>query len=82
MSHGRRVVVCVALGLALVVAARAVTRLITEVDGGWFMYAPDSSAPFSSSDGDTVTCALIWLAAIGVWAVVSWRLFGPRSDKG
>lgn len=82
MSQGRWVVMSVTLGLVLVVVALAAGRMIIDVDGGWFMYAPDSAAPqFSSSDADTLATALIGLVAIGAWAAVSWRLFGRRSDE-
>jgi hypothetical protein len=82
MNHSRRVVVSVTLGLLLAVVAQTATRLITDDDGGWFMYAPDSSVQFSSPDGDTLTSALFWLAAIALWAAASWRFFGPRPDDG
>ncbi|MFV0309513.1 MAG: hypothetical protein ACK5OX_17415 [Desertimonas sp.] len=79
MNAQRRVVLCVAAGLALAVLAAAVSRLLTAPgDGGWFMYAPGSEAAYTSSrDGDVLKAGSVWLAAIGVWVLVSWRLFRP-----
>lgn len=80
MNQSRRVVVSIAVGLALAVMAVALTSWITEPsDGGWFMYSPNSEQMFDvSSDGTDWATPAVWLAAIGIWFAVSWRLF--RSD--
>jgi hypothetical protein len=77
MNHSRKVVTSIALGLALVVVAAAVTRWLEEQsDGGWFMYSPNSSPLMDlSSDGTNWATPVVWLAAIGIWFAVSWRLF-------
>ena len=77
MNQGRRVVTSIAVGLALVVLAAALTSWIAEPsDGGWFMYSPNSTQVYdASSEGTDWATPGIWLAAIGIWFAVSWRLF-------
>ena len=81
MAGGQKAVTSIALGAGLAVVASAVTaRLNGSLDGGWFMYSPNSTSLYSaSSSGSTVRTAAVWLAAIAIWFGVSWRLF--RSDK-
>ena len=81
MREGQKVVASVALGAALAVFASAVSaRLKDSSDGGWFMYAPESTSFYSgASSGSTFGKAAIWLATIAIWFGVSWRLF--RSKK-
>lgn len=81
MAGGQKAVTSIALGAGLAVVASAVTaRLNGSLDGGWFMYSPNSTSPYSaSSSGSTFRTAAVWLAAIAIWFGVSWRLF--RSDK-
>ena len=84
MAGGQKAVTSIALGAGLAVVASAVTaRLNGSLDGGWFMYSPNSpnspSLYSASSSGSTVRTAAVWLAAIAIWFGVSWRLF--RSDK-
>jgi len=48
--------------------------------GGWFMYSPNSTNMYSSSsDGNVLRTAAVWLAAVAVWFFISWRVF--RSDE-
>jgi hypothetical protein len=79
MTGGQKTVTSIALGAGLVVAATAVTaRMTRPADGGWFMYAPNSSVLVEPSGGSTLGIAAVWFGAIALWFVVSWRLF--RSD--
>ena len=80
MNHARRVVTSIAVGLALVVAGAAVTSWIDEPsNGGWFMYAPNSTQIYNAPGGTDWSTSGVWLAAIGIWFAVSWRLF--RSNE-
>lgn len=81
MTGGQKAVTSIALGAGFAVVASAVAaRLNGPSDGGWFMYSPESTSLYSaSSSGSTFRTAAVWLAAIAMWFVVSWRLF--RSDK-
>lgn len=81
MDAQRNVVVSVALGATLAIAAWASAAALDDApDGGWFMYSPDSTTMYgSSSDGSVWRTALIWLAAIAIWFLVSWRIF--RSEE-
>jgi hypothetical protein len=81
MNSGRRVIVCVAAGLALAVVAAGVNRLLASTpEGGWFIYSPETEPPFPppSADSDVIRAGLVWLVAVGVWLVISWWLFGDR----
>ncbi len=77
MNQGRRVVTSIAVALALAVLAAALTWWLREPsDGGWFMYSPNSSQVYDgSSAGTDWSTPAVWLAAIGIWFAISWRLF-------
>lgn len=80
MNHARKVVTSIAVGLALAVIAVALTSWIAEPsDGGWFVYSPDDWQDFNRSPGtsDWATPS-VWLVSIGIWFVISWRLFRSR----
>jgi hypothetical protein len=81
VTGGQKVVTSIALGAGLAVVAAAVAaRLNGPSDGGWFMYAPNSTNLYSASSSEsTFRTATVRLAAIAIWFVLSWRLF--RSDN-
>jgi hypothetical protein len=81
MNGGQKAVTSVALGAALAVIASAVAAWLNgPSNGGWFMYSPNSTSLYSvSSSGGTFRTAAVWLAAVGIWVGVCWRLF--RSGK-
>ena len=83
MNVAQRIVVSLALAAVLGVAARTACDLIVDSsDGGWFMYEPNVNVltPPTSSDGDSLRAAAIWLVAISLWLGISWRLFRTRSE--
>ena len=79
MNRRQKAVTSIALGAGLAVVASAVAaKWNGSADGGWFMYSQDSLY-YASSGGSPFRTAAVWLVAIGIWFVVSWRLF--RSDE-
>ena len=81
MSGRQRVVLVVALGAFCIVAASTLTRLLASADGGWFAYDPSTSVVRTESDGAVIRDALIWVAAIVVWVVPSFRLLRRDDDR-
>lgn len=78
MNRLQRHVLVVALGAVCLVLGAGVNQLWNaDASGGWFMYAPNSDAPFvSSGDRQTVLRgAVVWLVLILVWVSVAWRLY-------
>jgi hypothetical protein len=83
MNLAQRIVLSLALAAVLGVAARTASDLFLDSsDGGWFMYQPNANALMSpsSSDGDSLRAAVVWLIAIALWLGVSWRLFRTKSE--
>jgi heme/copper-type cytochrome/quinol oxidase subunit 1 len=83
LNLAQRVVVVVTLGLALGVVAGYLTGL--GVRTGWYAYAP-LSGQVSAGLGEPGWLRLvIWLAAIGLWAVTSLRVLsqspGPAARR-
>jgi heme/copper-type cytochrome/quinol oxidase subunit 1 len=80
LGTAQRVVVVVALGLALGVLASYLTSLGTRA--GWYAYAPLSRQVFQpQGTGEPGWLRLIiWLAAISLWTLLSLRALGhsPR----
>jgi heme/copper-type cytochrome/quinol oxidase subunit 1 len=71
LSTAQRVVVIIALGLALAIAASYLTSLGTRA--GWYAYAPLTGQAFSPPGfGEPGWLrVIIWLAAISLWAAPS-----------
>jgi hypothetical protein len=83
MNVAQRIVLSLALAAVLGVAARTASDLLLDSsDGGWFMYQPNANALMSpsTSDGDSLRAAVVWLIAIALWLGVSWRLFRTKSE--
>jgi heme/copper-type cytochrome/quinol oxidase subunit 1 len=74
LSTAQRVVVVVALGLALGVVASYLASLGTR--GGWYAYAPLSGQLLQPPGlgGPGWLRLIIWLAAISLWAFASVRV--------
>ncbi len=71
--------VVIAAGLSLAVIATAVNRLLADIHGGWFAYAPNTGVAFSpSSTIDIWRAAGVWLAAVAIWTGLSLWLFQHR----
>jgi heme/copper-type cytochrome/quinol oxidase subunit 1 len=80
LSTAQRVVIVVALGLALGVVASYLTSLGTRL--GWYAYAPLSGQGFQpQGTGEPGWLRLIiWLAAITLWASASVRILQQSPD--
>lgn len=80
MNRHQRILISIALGLALAIVSGAVVARWHGADGiGWFMNAPDDQTFYLGSDGSPFGAAAVRLAAVAIWLAVSWRLF--RSDE-
>jgi heme/copper-type cytochrome/quinol oxidase subunit 1 len=81
LSQAQRVVVVVALGLALGTLAGYLTSLGGGPDFGWYAYAPLAAQSFEPHAGLSGWLRLIiWLAVIGLWALASLRVLRPRPE--
>jgi hypothetical protein len=83
MSRGQRVILSIALAAALIAIASAINaRVVGDSAVGWFMYAPNANAltPLASTNNYVWQQLGVWLIAIGVWFVASWRLFRTRDE--
>lgn len=84
VNRAQRHVAVVAIGLTCAISAQTINRLLDrgDVDGGWFMYAPNSDPPFTPSfDGPIWRTSLVWLAAVLVWTLAAWRLYRDPKTK-
>jgi heme/copper-type cytochrome/quinol oxidase subunit 1 len=80
LNIGQRVVVVVTLGLALGIVANYLTGV--GVRTGWYAYAP-LTGQVSLGLGEPGWLRLvIWLAAIGLWAVTSLRVLSQSPGPG
>lgn len=84
MHDRQRMVIVVASGLALAVAAFTINRLLADDGGAWFAYAPNTGAtlppePSSGltgpSTGEIWREAAVWLGAIAAWAALALWLY-------
>jgi heme/copper-type cytochrome/quinol oxidase subunit 1 len=81
LSQAQRVVVVVALGLALGTLASYLTSLGRGPDFGWFAYSPLTAQSFAPGTGLAGWLRLIiWLAVIGLWALASLRVLRPGPE--
>lgn len=81
LSMAQRVVVVVALGLALGVLAGYLTSLGTL--SGWYAYTPLTQRAVLPGAGEPGWVRLIvWLAVIGLWASASVRMLRQPPGQG
>jgi heme/copper-type cytochrome/quinol oxidase subunit 1 len=81
LGKAQRAVVVVALGLALGIVASYLTSLGTRT--GWYAYAPLSGQSFQPQGiGEPAWLRLIiWLAVVGLWALISLRILRQSSGQ-
>ena len=78
LSKSQRVVVVVALGLALGVVG---TYLTSQIVPGWYAYSPLTTTLQAPDNGLPAWLRLIiWLALIGAWALASIRVLRPAAN--
>lgn len=81
LTRAQRVVVVVALGLALGIVASYLTTLRTST--GWYAYAPLSGQtlqPEGAGEPGWLRL-LIWLAAVSLWTLASLRVLRQSPGK-
>jgi hypothetical protein len=72
MNSGQKVIVCVALGAAVVVLGFGARALWWEPNqSGWYNYAPNSGVVFTGAGVDTASIlrqVAVWIALVVAWA--------------
>ena len=82
LGKAQRIVVVIALGLALGAAGSYLVNLGNTARAGWYAYAPLSQAVYPPRTGLAGWLRLIvWLVLIVLWAVVSVRLLRPSPQE-
>lgn len=81
LSKAQRVVVVIALGLALGALGSYLAILGSGAPFGWVGYAPLTSGFYPSARLHPWVPLVVWLVLIGVWALVSVRLMRPSSEN-
>lgn len=82
MGTAQRIVVVIALGMALGAAGSYLVNLGSAARSGWYAYAPLTQSLYPPRTGLAGWLRLIiWLALIGLWAAVSVRLLRPSPEE-
>lgn len=82
LSKSQRVVVVVALGLALGVIGTYLVSLDNGIRFGWYAYSPLTATLQAPRTGLPAWLRLIiWLALIAVWALASIRVLRPAAGQ-
>jgi hypothetical protein len=82
LSKAQRVIVVVALGLALAALGSYLVSLGGGFRFGWYAYSPLTSGLVAHGTGLAGWLRLIiWLALIGLWAAASVRVLRPSPEK-
>ena len=71
LSQPQKIVVVLALGMAFGAAGTYLAGLGSTSAFGWYAYAPLSQAAYAATGLHGWARLLIWLALIGLWALVS-----------
>jgi hypothetical protein len=81
LSKAQRVVVVVALGVALAAVGSYLVSLKDGVVSGWTSYSPLTARLWPPSTGlHGWVRLIIWLALIGLWALASVRVLRPAPE--
>jgi heme/copper-type cytochrome/quinol oxidase subunit 1 len=82
LSPAQRVVVVIALGLALWAVGNYVVSLGSGLGPGWYAYAPLTAGAYAPGRGlHAWVRVIIWLVLIGAWALASVRVLRPTSEN-
>ncbi len=80
LSQPQRIVVVIALGMALGAAGTYLVNRGNTFGDGWYGYAPLSETVYPPGLHGWLRL-LIWLALIGLWALVSIRVLRPSPEQ-
>jgi heme/copper-type cytochrome/quinol oxidase subunit 1 len=82
LGKAQRIVVVIALGMALGAVGSYFVSLGNTVRAGWYAYAPLTQGVYPPRTGLAGWLRLIiWLVLIGLWAVASVRLLRPSPQE-
>jgi hypothetical protein len=81
LSKAQRVVLVIALGLALGALGSYLASFGSGAAVGWIGYAPLTSGFYPGARLHPWVPLVVWLVLIGIWAVVSVRVMRPSSDN-
>jgi hypothetical protein len=82
LGKAQRIVVVIALGMALGAVGSYLVTLGNTFRAGWYGYAPLTQAVYPPRTGLAGWLRLIiWLALIALWAVMSVRLLRPSPEE-
>jgi heme/copper-type cytochrome/quinol oxidase subunit 1 len=83
LSKTQRIVVVVALGLALGVVGTYLVNLGSGIRFGWYAYSPLTATTFQAPGTGLPSWLrlIVWLVLIGLWALASIRVLRPRADQ-
>jgi heme/copper-type cytochrome/quinol oxidase subunit 1 len=82
LSRAQRLVVVVALGLALGALGSYLTSLGGRPAFGWYAYSPLTSSAYAPGGGLAGWLRLvIWLALIALWALASVKVLRPPPEQ-
>ena len=84
VNDRQRVLLVVALGLAIAVVVHTWDAMITADDpgGGWFAYAPNTAPIFSDQPSHIFRSGVMWFVGVLIWASVSFRILRRTQDSG
>jgi hypothetical protein len=86
LNRAQRIIVVVALGLALGTVGSYINGLGSKEPVGWLAYNPSdfqigTPAIFGGTGLPAWLRLIVWLALIGIWALASIRVLRPPRDK-
>jgi hypothetical protein len=81
LSQPQKIVVVLALGMAFGAAGTYLVGLGNTSASGWYAYAPLSQAAYPATGLHGWARLFIWLALIGLWALLSVRVLRPSPDQ-
>lgn len=81
LSQPQKIVIVLALAMALGAVGTYLAGLGSTPAFGWYAYAPLSRAAYPGAGLHGWARLLIWLALIGLWALLSVRVLRPAPDQ-
>ncbi len=81
LSQPQKIVIVIALGTALGAAGIYLTSLGNATGFGWYAYAPLSQSVYPRTGLPGWLRLIIWLALIGLWALVSIRVLRTSPEE-